>query len=98
MAVTTKQNPRFSGAKVSASDPAVDALAFTGTADVTLETYSRGVYIGTAGDLKVDMIGFDGNAGVSGVTFASLVAGTILPICISKIYDAGTTASGVILI
>ena len=59
------QNPRTERAPVRASDPAFDAVAFTGTADVTLTTHSRAVYIAADGDLKVDMVGYDGNAGAA---------------------------------
>lgn len=82
--------------KPAANDPAKDALEFTGTADVTLSMQSRAVYIGGAGTLKVDMVGYDGAAGAT-VTFSGCAAGTVLPICITKIYDTGTTASGVVL-
>ena len=70
---------------------------FTGTADVVLTMHSRAIYIGTAGTLKVDMAGVDGQPGATGVIFAGCLAGTILPLVITKIYDTDTTASGVVL-
>jgi hypothetical protein len=95
---TTTQNPRLSGARLSASDPAVDGLAFTGTADVTLEVVSRGVYIAADGNLAVDMYGgIDGITPASNIVFVGVKGGTILPIAITKIYDTGTTVSGVVL-
>lgn len=94
MALT--QNPTLAAAPPRANDPAKDAVEFAGTSDLTLATHSRAVYIGTTGTLKVDMIGLDGQTGAA-VTFAGLPAGAILYICVSKIYDAGTTASGVVL-
>lgn len=87
----TKQNDRLNGVRLSASDPAVGGVAFTGTADVTLDTYARGVYISTAGDLKVDLL--DGSI----VTFSNLLAGVVYPFAITKVYDTGTTAAGVAL-
>lgn len=89
-------NRRFEGSRLSASDPAVDGLEFTGTADVTLPICSRGVYIGTAGTLKVDMRGMDGAAGAT-ITFTGLLAGAQYPFAFIKIYDVGTTAAGVVL-
>ncbi len=89
---TTTQNDRLAGVRLSASDPAVGAVAFTGTADVDLPTVARGVYISTAGDLKVDM--FDGTT----VTFSNLLAGVVYPFAFKKIYDTGTTAAGVYLL
>lgn len=87
----TKQNARLNGVRLSASDPAVGGIAFTGTADVTFDQYTRGVYISTAGDLKVDM--FDGST----VTFSGLLAGAVYPFAVLKVYDTGTTAAGVAL-
>lgn len=91
------QNPIAVEARADITAPSPDGLAFTGTADVTLPMHSRGVYIGADGDLKVDFVGIDGAAGATAVTFALVKAGTILPIRITKIYDTGTTASGVVL-
>src|SRR5690349_14408729 len=74
-----------------ASQPATGGYAFTGTADATAadwgNSYGRGVYIGTAGDLKVDMM--NGTT----VTFVGMLAGTVYPIVFKKIYDTGTTAA-----
>lgn len=98
MAVTTTQNPRLVGSRLSASDPAVDGDAFTGTADVTLTTVSRGIYIAADGDIKVDFLGgIDGRTTSTAITFVGVKGGTILPIAVTKIYDTGTTVSGVIL-
>lgn len=91
------ENPRAERAPPRASDPATNGLAFTGAADVTLTTYSRGVYIASDGDLKVDFVGGLEGAGAA-ITFVGVKGGTILPIRISKIYDVGTTVSGVVLI
>ncbi len=93
-------NETLDRAKAQASDPAKNGIAFTGAADVTLSSYSRGIYIATDGDLTVDFIG-DGKVGTTpatNITFANVKAGTILPICVSKIYDTGTTVSGVVLL
>jgi hypothetical protein len=94
----TLANPTLEASKPLASDPAKNAIAFTGSADVTDFTYSRGVYIASDGDLKVDMVGGLDGAGATGITFVGVKGGTILPICIKKIYDTGTTVSGLILI
>ena len=89
------QNPAMQDAQ-RASQPATGAYDFTGTADATTADwggqYARAVYIGVAGTLKVDMQ--DGTT----ANFAGCTAGSILPIAIKKIYDTGTTASGVVLI
>lgn len=93
---TTVRNPKLDSARPLASDPAVDGVSFDGTSDVILATYSRGIYIDTAGNLTVDMIGMNGAVGAT-LTFSNLLAGVVYPFAVSKIYDAGTTASGVAL-
>ncbi len=91
------QNPIATQSKCLLSDPSPDGLAFTGAADVTLPMHSRGIYIAADGDLKIDFVGIDGATGATGITFVGVKGGTVLPIRISKIYDTGTTTSGVIL-
>ena len=49
-----------------------------------------GIYVGGPGNLKVDMV--DGGT----VTFVGVVAGTILPIQVRRVYATGTTASNLI--
>ena len=45
------------------------------------------LYIGGAGDVKVDMVG------IGTVTFSGVGAGTFMPIKISRVYSTGTTAT-----
>ncbi len=82
------------GSVPRASEP-VGAIAIDySTGDQVLTGYSRparGVYIGTAGHLKVDMA--DGTT----VTFSNLAAGNDYPRAITKIYQSGSTAAGVVL-
>ena len=49
------------------------------------------VYVGTGGNLKVDMA--DGG---SAVTLSNVASGQLLPIMVERIYDTGTTASNII--
>ncbi len=51
----------------------------------------RGIYIGGAGDVKVDLA--DGS---TGITFIALAPGVEHAIAITKIYKAGTTATGIL--
>jgi hypothetical protein len=81
-------------APTRANDPYRDGVAFAGTSDVTLATYSRAIYICANGDLKVDLIGYGDSAGAT-LTLTSLTAGMLIPMCVSKIYDTGTTCSGI---
>ena len=49
------------------------------------------VYVGTGGDLKVDM-----SDGGSAVTLSNVASGQLLPIMVERIYSTGTTASNII--
>lgn len=65
--------------------------ATTATSDTTIfEEPTRAIYIGGAGNLKVDMV----SGGT--VTFNSLAAGTLLPIQVIRIYATGTTATNMV--
>lgn len=94
---TTTQNPRLAGARLSSSDPGVDSDEFAASTLYTLATVARGLWINTAGDVYVDMYG----GGIEGRTPGTnrkftVLAGTVLPIAITKIY-ATSTATGQIL-
>lgn len=51
---------------------------------------TRSLYIGTGGNLKVT------TAYGTDVTFSNVVAGSILPIQVTKVWSTGTTAANVI--
>lgn len=51
---------------------------------------TKGVYVGTSGDLKVNML--DGTA----LTFVGIAAGMIHPLTVTRVYSTGTTASDII--
>lgn len=70
--------------------PATKAAAITGSDTVDLADVSRGIYVGGAGDIKVDMA----NGGT--VTLSGALAGSILPIRVSRVYSTGTTATNLI--
>lgn len=57
---------------------------------------SRGIYVGTAGDLTVIMV--DDTTGGTPVTFPSVPGGAFLPIRIRRVNATGTTASGVVAV
>lgn len=78
---------------VAAGDAAIGAIAidYSG-ADQEFTRAVRGIYVGTAGNLKVDMAD-----GTSGVTFSNLAAGSIYALKVTKIYQTGSTAAGLAL-
>lgn len=73
------------------STPAEHAVAVTPSDSTVLSYVTRGLWIGGAGNVKVDMFG-----GESGVTFSGVPAGTILPIAVTKVYSTNTTATLII--
>jgi hypothetical protein len=71
--------------------PASGAAAVTPSNSTDLSTFSRGLYIGGAGNITVDMVG-----GQTGVLFSNLVAGSVYPLRVSRVYATGTTATGIV--
>lgn len=71
--------------------PAGDAEAVTPSDTVDLIKPSRGIYVGTGGDLTVVMAG---NGAV--VTFVAVVAGSLLPLWVKRVNAASTTAANII--
>lgn len=55
-----------------------------------LAVYTRGIYVGVSGDVKVDLV----NSGT--ITFANLAAGIIHPIRAKRVYATGTAATGIV--
>lgn len=76
-------------ANITASEPAYDAASIT-PSDTTRIGGVRGLYIGGAGDVKIT------TEGGSDITFAGVVAGSILPIRATRVYATGTTADNII--
>jgi hypothetical protein len=68
---------------------AYDASAVTPADDGALRV-TRALYVGGAGNVKVDMA--LGNT----VTFVGVVAGSILPIQVSRVYNTDTTATNIV--
>lgn len=81
-------------AKFDRSAP-VNDIPFDGAAAVTpadgtdlSRAPADGLWIGGAGTLKVDMANGD-----VGITFSGIVAGTLLPFGVTRVYATGTTAT-----
>lgn len=60
------------------------------TVDLTIQPYA--IYVGGAGDIKVDMVS-QHQGSVDAVTFKAVPVGTILPIRPKRLYSTGTTAT-----
>lgn len=70
--------------------PADNAEAVTPHDTTILANRSRGLYVGTAGNVAVKMI--NGQT----VTFANVPAGSLLPIRVESVLSTGTTASNIV--
>lgn len=71
------------------SDPAREAVAVTPSDSVDI-AQTRGLYIGGDGNVSVVM------AGGRTETFAGAAAGSILPICVTRVRSTGTTATSIL--
>ena len=68
--------------------PAANAVAVTPSDSVDLAYVTRALYVGGAGDVSVQM-------GAT-VSFIGVQAGSVLPIRVSRVNAAGTTATGIV--
>ena len=72
------------------TSPAFGAAAITPSNDTDLTYVTRGIYVGVAGTLKVDME--DGTT----VSFVGLAAGMVHPLRVKRVYDTGTAATSIV--
>lgn len=81
-------NPNYPQDSVA---PVAHAVAVTPADGSDLATIpTRGIYIGTTGDLKVDL------AGGATVTYTGLAAGVQHAISAKRVYATGTTATAIL--
>jgi hypothetical protein len=70
----------------------LDKAAVVTTSDTAnLPVPARMLWIGGAGNVKVDTVG-----GSTGITILAVAAGTRLPIQVKKVYATGTTATNIV--
>lgn len=81
----------FTGSKYKAAPASAGAAIDLSATDVSLTQVSRAVYVGGAGDVKVDM------PSATAVTFKNMQLGWH-PIRVSKIYKTGTTATDLVVV
>jgi hypothetical protein len=70
--------------------PSLGAVAVTPSDTQDLEDFSRGLYLGVGGDVKVTM--YDGTI----VLRKNMIAGMIHPICVKRVWSTGTTATDIV--
>jgi hypothetical protein len=71
--------------------PAGFATVVSPSDDTDLAAHSRGLYVGGAGDLTVIMACESNDATTT--LFSAVPAGTVLPIRVRRVLDAGTDAT-----
>ena len=71
--------------------PADHAFAITPTDGVDLSFVTRGLYVGTAGNVAVILKGDS-----SAVTFVGVPAGSVIPLRVSRVNSTNTTASDIV--
>ena len=76
-------------ANIGKTEPAYDMASVT-TSDSSEIDPTRGLYIGGAGNIKVD------TAAGTTVPLNSAAAGSVLPIRVKKVYATGTTATNIV--
>lgn len=72
------------------SDPAINAFSITPSDSVDLLAGTRAIYIGGSGDVQVTMLG-----GTT-VTFPGVLAGTVLPLRVTRVWVTNTTATNMV--
>jgi len=77
----------------SVSDPAAHCYAVTPNDSIDIPTTAKAIYVGTTGDIKVELAG--DNVGVATV-FKTVPAGAFLPIRARRIWATGTTATNIV--
>lgn len=77
--------------------PALDASSITASDSASISP-TRAIWIGTGGDIKVQMAEDKAGSGGDVVTFKNVVDGQLLPLSVVKIYDTDTTATDILVI
>lgn len=70
-------------------DPARNAIAVSPSDTIALASPSRALYVGGSGNVAVILA----EDGANPVTFAGVLAGTLLPIAVTQVMNTGTTAT-----
>ncbi|MGA1670277.1 MAG: spike base protein, RCAP_Rcc01079 family [Candidatus Nanopelagicaceae bacterium] len=81
---------KFSNYHSGLESPAERAFAITGNDSTDLTVFPRAIYVGGAGNVKVITLGGDT------VTFSGVLAGTVLPVRVKRVFSTDTTATNLI--
>lgn len=80
----------FESYTTNLTSPARDAVAITPDDTTDLGSVTRGIYVGSAGNLQVQM------ASGTVVTFENVLAGAVYPIRAARVMATGTTAANLV--
>lgn len=81
----------FNNQGAALHSPAANAFAITPSDSDDLERFTRGIYVGGAGDVEIDLVQ-SGEA----IVFSSVAAGSIIPVRAKRVRDANTTATNLV--
>ena len=70
-----------------------DAFPIVSNNDLTFSQPTRAVYVGGSGNLHVQMLSYDNSN--TEITFVNVIAGSLLPIRVKKVF-ANTTANSIV--
>lgn len=87
--------PSIDKKRFALESPGQNAVAVTPNDSADLSYTARALYVGGAGNVKVDMLGTEGDATV---TFSGIVAGSIIPVVVTRVYSTDTTATSIVAI
>jgi len=79
--------------KVGLDYPGEHAAAVTPSDTANLTHPTRYLFIGGAGNVKVDMLG-----GELGITLTAIAVGVLHNIAVTKVYSTGTTATNIVAV
>lgn len=85
--------PGIQGYQPPGAGPAGKAWAVTPSDSVALTAPTQGLWVGTTGDVAVQMAGV---VAASPVVFHAVPAGTFIPICVTFVLATSTTASNIV--
>jgi hypothetical protein len=82
-------DPKYPGVPMHLPGENAFAISPHDTNDLPFET--RGLWVGSTGDITVDMAGIG-----TAITFAGVVAGSLLPLRVTRVYATATTAGDIV--
>lgn len=90
MTNTFNSNPYYNQTQVLSAALPANAADVTPNDSTDLSQYGT-LYVGTGGDVKVDLV-------ISGtVTYTNVADGSFLPILVKRVHSTGTTASDIVV-